>query len=214
MHHYTHTLWRGSFSHIKKRLKTRGKGLCDNPKPTRSTDMTDPIAELFSLHLPSEPVTTAELFADGMRAYHKGFKTYRDKAMHYEALPEYQNLQHTVITIPRDQFWPYTPFFRKMVAEMIQELFKTKITYLGFDPVSIAQVLVFVDEHKNRWIMTVEEDPSDLSLIKITMFCPRSNTPTSTVGTQVHSPVKQLNDPAFASSGLSIMTHHVSAWFS
>lgn len=176
--------------------------------------MTDPIAELVSLHLPSEPATTAELFADGMRSYHEVFKTHRDKAMHYQALPEYQNLQHTVMTVPRDQFWPYTPFFRKMVAAMIQELFKTKITSLAFNPVSMAQTLVFVDEHQNRWIMTVEEDPSDLSLNKITVFCPRSNTPTITVGIQVQCPFKQLNDPAFASSGLSIMTHDVSAWFS
>lgn len=172
--------------------------------------MTDPIAEIFSKHLPSFPSATADEFAQGMRSYHAAFKSHRDVAMNYEALPEYLNMQHTIMKVPHDQFWPYTPHFRKSVSLAIQEVFKTRITSLSTNSVTIAQSLIFVDKHGYRWIMTVEECPLDPDMNRIYMHFPRSNTSVSIVGVQV--PIKQLNDPALTNREIAIITSDVSHW--
>lgn len=172
--------------------------------------MTDPITEIFSKHLPSIPSAIADEFAQGMRSYHTAFKSHRDVAMNYEALPEYLNAQHTIMEVSRDQFWPYTPFFRKSVSLAIQEVFKTRITSLGTNSVAIAQTLIFVDEHSNRWIMTVGESPLDPDMNRIYMHFPRGNTPIFIVGIQ--TPIKKLNDPALANGGIAILTSDTSHW--
>lgn len=172
--------------------------------------MTDPLADIFSLHLPSVPRSTAEEFASGMRSYHEWFKTYRDIAMNYEALPDYQNRQQAVMTVPHDQFWPYTPFFRKIVALVIQDLFKTKIMSMGTDPVSKDQSLVFVDEHANRWSLLIEECPQDKQLNRISMFFPRANTPFQLIGVQ--SKILQLGKPAPGCPGFALLVADVTHW--
>ena len=173
--------------------------------------MTDCLADIFSRHFPSKVGTVAGgIFADGMRSYHELYKSYRDKAMNYESLPEYQNVQHCVMTVGQDEFWPYSPHFRKTVALTIQELFKTKITAVAMSTVSMEQMVVFVDESGNRWIMTLTECETDSCLNRICMFCPRGNTPVS-VQTVPRS-LKQLNDPAFGKNGLALIVCDVSGW--
>jgi hypothetical protein len=172
--------------------------------------MTDPLADIFSKHLPSVPQIVADQFAQGMRSYHELYKSYREKAMNYESLPEYQNAQHSVMTVPQDQFWSYTPHFKKIVALAIQDMFKTKIATLGVSTVSIEQTFVFVDEHTNRWVMTLTESPLDPCLNQISIFFPRSNTPIIVQGIQ--TPIKQVNDPAFAKSNLALAVSDVAHW--
>ncbi len=130
--------------------------------------------------------------------------------MNYEALPEYQNVQHSVMSVARDEFWPYTPYFRKIVALTIQDLFKTRITTVGINPVSMEQTLFFVDEHANRWLMTVTESPLDPSLNQISIYCPRADTPISVQGVPI--PLKQMNDPAFGKSNMAMVVSDVSHW--
>ena len=158
------------------------------------------------------PQTVADQFAQGMRSYHELYKSYRDKAMNYEALPEYQNAQHSVMKVPLNQFWPYTPHFRKIAALAIQDLFKTTIIAVAISPVSIEQMLVFVDDHTNRWIMTVTQSPSDPHLNQISIFCPRANTPICVQGFPTN--LKHLNDPAFAlgMSKTALVVSDVAHW--
>lgn len=177
---------------------------------THPKHMTDSLADIFSKHLPSIPQMVADQFAQGMRSYHELYSSYRDKAMNYEALPEYQNVQHSVMSVARNEFWPYTPYFRKIVALTIQDLFKTKIISAGFNPVSMEQTMFFVDEHNNRWLMTVTECPSDPCLNQISIFCPRANTPTSVQGVSLC--FKKLNDPAFAKTGMALIVCDVAHW--
>ena len=172
--------------------------------------MTDCLADIISRHLPSEVGIVAGGFCEGMRSYHELYKSFRDKAMNYESLPEYQNAQHCVMTVGRNEFWPYSPHFRKAVALMIQELFKTRIISVGFNPVSMEQTMFFVDEHNNRWLLTVTECPSDPCLNQISIFCPRANTPTSLHGVSVC--LKKMNDPAFAKTGMAIIVSDVACW--
>jgi hypothetical protein len=174
--------------------------------------MTDCLADIFSRHLPSEVGTVAGgIFAEGMRSYHDLFKSYRDRAMNYESLPEYQNAQHCVMRVGRDEFWPYSPHFRKAVALIIQELFKTKITAVAVSPVSMEQMVVFVDESKNRWIMVTDEcAEADSCLNRICMFFPRSNTPVLVQG--IPTPLKHLNDPALGKSCLALVVADVACW--
>jgi hypothetical protein len=170
----------------------------------------DSLAEIFSRHLPSVAGTVAGEFAEGMLLYHESYKSYRDRAMNYESLPEYQNVQHCVMRVGRDEFWPYSPHFRKAAALTIQELFKTRIACVGFNPVSMDQTLFFVDEHGNRWLMKVTECETDSCLNRISIFCPRSNTPISIQGVQV--PFKQVNDPAFGKSNMAMVVSDVAQW--
>ncbi len=173
--------------------------------------MTDSLADIFSRHLPSEVGTMAGgIFAKGMREYYELYKSYRDKAMNYESLPEYQNAQHCVMRVGRDEFWPYSPHFRKAVALTIQELFKTKISYLAINPVAVEQTLVFVDKHGNRWIMIMTECETDSCLNKISIFCPRANTPVCMQS--IPTPLKQLNDPALGKGCLALIVSDVAQW--
>ena len=174
-------------------------------------DMGDnSLAEICSRCLPSVAGIVAGGFCEGMREYHELYKSYRDRAMNYESLPEYQNAQHCVMKVGRDEFWPYSPHFRKTVGLTIQELFKTKIVEMAMSPVSMEQMVIFVDESGNRWIMTLTECETDSCLNRICMFCPRGNTPVSVQS--VPKNLKQLNDPAFGKNGLALMVCGVSGW--
>jgi len=156
--------------------------------------VVDPIADIFSKHLPCIPFNVADDFSRGMRLYHAAFKEQHDSAMSYETLPEYQ----ASIYIMRvsggggsgggeDQFWPFTPIFKKIVALAIQYLFKTEIILLSDSVVTMSQTIVFVDRNAYRWIMTVgEEAPS-----KISMYFPRSNTSLNNSGYR-SVPVEEL----------------------
>ncbi len=172
--------------------------------------MSDPIAEIFTKHLPSLPTETVEAFAKGMRSYHDEFKRYRDIAMDYESLDEYKNEQHTIMRVEQGQFWPYSPHFMKSMALVIQALFKTKITGLSTSPVVMEPTIVFLDENKNRWVVLVERCALNPEMNKIQIQFPRSKTPVSTIGKNIL--YKQLNDPAFTLSGLALYAHNIAEW--
>ena len=167
----------------------------------------DSLAEICSRCLPSVAGIVSGGFCEGMRGYHELYKSYRDRAMNYESLPEYQNAQHCVMRVGRDEFWPCSPQFRKAVALTIQALFKTKITAMAMSPVSMEQMVVFVDESGNRWIMVVDHEcaevETDSCLNRICMFFPRANTPVCVQG--VPTALKPLNDPALGKSGVGLV---------
>lgn len=146
--------------------------------------MVDTIAAFFSDNLPTLPTTVAKEFASGMLAYLDAFKIHRDMAMNYEALPDYQNAQFTLMRVPTDQFWPYAPHFRKCVALALQALFKTKMVQLSASQSSMEQVLVFVDVCAHRWIVVVEGDPLDQGMNRLCLYFPRANTPVCSVSTE------------------------------
>ena len=123
---------------------------------------------------------TASDFAYGFRAYHTAFNGLCESAMNYETLPEYQASTY-IMHVPLDQHWPYTSHFRKVLALSISDLFKTKITALGSHSVSTCQLLIFMDDHLNRWavlLVHMEDSASDTKLNRRFMYFPRSKTPT------------------------------------
>ena len=128
--------------------------------------------------------------------------------MNYEVLPEYQ-VGTYIMKVPSDQFWPFTLHFRKVVTLVIQDLFKTKITSLANNCVSMSPTLIFIDENANRWIMTVKESADVSTMNQITMYFPRSNTRIDNREiTQI--PLEQLLDSAYLSShNLAIITSDV-----
>ena len=130
--------------------------------------------------------------------------------MDYESLDEYKNEQHTIMQVEQGQFWPYAPHFRKVMALVIQDMFKTKITGLSASPVTMDQTVVFVDENNNRWVVTVENCALNPEMNKIQIQFPRSKTPVSTAGSAISS--KQLNDPIFSSSGMTLHAHSINSW--
>ena len=172
--------------------------------------MTESTVEIFSRLLPSVPSEVADTFAQGMCSYHAAFKSYRDTAMNYEDLPDYLNAQHIVMEVPKDRFWPYTPHFRKCVSLTLQGLFKAKIVSFGTSPVTMVQTLVFVDDHSNRWIMTLEKSPLNPELNLIYVHFPRSNTPVCKCGNSTQ--LKALNDPALSTTGISLLVCDTTCW--
>ena len=174
--------------------------------------MTEPsISQIFTSLLLFVPATVADKYAEGMRAYHAAFTRCRDAAMNYEDLPDYLNTQATIMELPKDQFWPFCPSFRKCVCRTLQELFKTKIVAFGMCPVSLDQHLVFVDDHGHRWIMSVVESPRDPEGMNlIYMHYPRSNTPMCKCSSTAQ--LTLLKDSAMASSGRSLVVCDTAGW--
>ena len=167
------------------------------------------ISELFSKHLPmlSSSTTIAENMARGLHAYHAAFKGYRDSAMNYETLPEYETSTY-IMQVPSDQFWPYTPHFRKFMTLAIGELFKTKITSLSASPCTIQQTLIFLDDQKNRWLMRMEESACDPALNQIFMYFPRSNTPIISSGKR-NSDTQLLDNSYLKENNLGILVENI-----
>ena len=130
--------------------------------------------------------------------------------MNYEDSSEYVNAQLSVMEVPNDQHWPFTPHFRKCVCMTIQELFKVKIISVGINPVDMDQCLIFVDDHHNRWVMSLVESPHNPESNVIYMRFPRSNTPTCTRATIM--PSKSLNDPAVSFMGQSLIVYDTGCW--
>jgi len=177
--------------------------------------MTEPVTELFSKILPSSVAKEGSVaspvactYAEGMCAYYTAFQRFRDAAMNYESLPDYLNAQPTIMAVPKEQMWPYSPHFRKCVSLTLQTLFKTKIVSFCMSPVSMDQTLVFVDEQKNRWIMSTMESPDDPALNLIYMHFPRRNTPICGHTLQA----KALSDPFLSSSGMGLVVTDTSDW--
>jgi hypothetical protein len=101
------------------------------------------------------------------------------------------------------------------VALTIQELFKTKITAMAMSPASMEQMVIFVDESRNRWIMVVDHGCAEVEtdssgLNRICMFFPRANTPVCVQG--VPTPLKPLNDPALRKGCLALVVCDVAEW--
>lgn len=159
-----------------------------------SSDAADTISEIFCKHLPSVSMITARDFSAAMRAYYTAFQTLRASCMNYEELPEYKARSY-LMQIPADHFWPYTPHFRKVMALVIENLFKTTIISLGSSACRMEQSLTFVDQQKNRWHVTVVSSASDKNMIRIEMYFPRSNTDTISCGQRTR--VDHLTDSAY-----------------
>jgi hypothetical protein len=171
----------------------------------------DSIAALFCKEVGQAQGPAANDMGRGLCAYHAAFKALRDSVMNYEAQPEYQ-MHNFIMLVPKDQLWPYTPHFRKFVGLAIQELFRTKITSLGFCPATMEQCLVFVDDRRNRWVMRVEESDSAPAMNQIIVYFPQSDTPLGCVGRPV--PVEHLVDTTYLrANGRQIKTDDVGSWF-
>ena len=140
-----------------------------------STSLWDTIQDIFSKYLPSVPSIIAADFACAMHNYHKAFQSIRDSTMNYEALSEYKDKSY-IMHISRDQFWPYTPHFRKVMALVIETLFQTTIVSMGTNACTMEQTLIWVGDRVNRWIMYIEQGTSDEHLIRLLMSFPTSNT--------------------------------------
>jgi hypothetical protein len=169
-----------------------------------SSDAADTICEIFVKHLPSVGMITARDFSSAMRTYYAAFQTLRASCMNYEELPEYRGGSF-IMQIPSDHYWPYTPHFRKLMALVIEDLFTTTITSLCTSACEMEQSLAFVDNHKNRWHVTVRSASSDENMIRIEMYFPRSNTETISHGKPTR--IEHLIDSAYLKeNNLAIIT--------
>ncbi len=95
---------------------------------------------------------------------------------------------------------------------LFRSCFQTKIASMGFSAVTMAQSLIFVDNHKNRWIMRMEESEFDTTMNQIIMYFPLSNTPLACKAET--TPIEHLIDTTYLrEKGLGIITTDVGSWF-
>jgi hypothetical protein len=132
----------------------------------------DSIAALFSKEVNHVQGFVANDMGRTLCAYYEAFKALRESAMNYETLPEYQE-HFFIMQVPQDQYWPYTPHFRKFMCLAIQVLFQTKITSMEFSPVTVQKTIGLVDDHKNRcssfyYYVNIQSGSSD---INPSVFC-------------------------------------------
>jgi hypothetical protein len=179
-----------------------------------SSEEESMIAALFSKevkHAPSVEIVANDM-ARGLCTYHVAFKALRNSAMNYETLPEYKTHNY-IMSVPKDQLWPYTPHFRKFLGLAIQELFQTQIAYLSFSAATIEQTVIYVDDHKNRWVMGVQESSADPTLNQIIMYFPLSNTQLG-CSSKIISIEHLLDMDYLIKNGLGLKTEDVALrWF-
>ena len=130
----------------------------------------------FERNLPSVDEGKRRVFIENMLAYHSKYKAYRDNEMNYEGNTDYQNELFTVSVLDPTDYWIYSPQFKRTVALMIGELFKTKIVHVSVgSPVLVTQDLVFFDGHMNRWMMSFQSRENEPDKLHLVMRFPRSN---------------------------------------
>jgi hypothetical protein len=171
----------------------------------------DSIVALFYKEVRYAPSSAANEMARGLCAYLLAFKALRDSAMNYETQPEH--MTHSfIMQVPQDQLWPYTPHFRKLVVLAIQELFSDQDCLYGILCSDHGTESHLCGDHRNRWIMRMEESEFDTTMNQIIMYFPRSNTP---LACKVETtPIEHLIDTTYLrEKGLDIITTDVGSWF-
>ena len=140
--------------------------------------MTDKIDEIFERHLPWVDEDKRRDFCDGVRRYWQKFRDYHDGNLHYESDTDYQNELVQIIELGPEECWIYSPLFRKAVALMISELFKTKIVLASLaSPEAMDQPTIYIDEKEFRWAMFLDyhkKEDEDTGRTRVGMRFPRN----------------------------------------
>lgn len=136
----------------------------------------DELDEFFSGNLPSVEPEKRRGFLDGMRVYHRQFKEHRDKDMNYEKDDNYLNAWITVTKIDHEDYWVYSPHFKKVIGLVIGKLFGTRIQYISMpDPVSTDFDTMIIDKYFNNWTISILKDVDVPGKLCVCMQFPRSN---------------------------------------
>jgi len=138
--------------------------------------MADEISDIFKRNLKMVDDEKMRVFVENMHAYYCRFKFHRDNELNYEGNTDYQNELFHLSMVNEEDYWIYSPQFKKTVGLMISKLFKTKITDIGLiSPVAACQDYVYFDKHMNRWIVSIESRESEPGKMRIMIRFPRSN---------------------------------------
>ena len=168
------------------------------------------IQDLFTQNLPSVQSNSANEFSKGMNAYYSAFKVQQEKAMNPESIPDYHNAFHKIMEVQKDDYWVHSPQFRKVLALAISNVFKTEITMLSPPCLPyIYYTMVFVDEYKNRWIISLQESASDPNKLSICARLPRSSTKTQY---SISMTEKELSSADFNASCVQIFVQDTKSW--
>jgi hypothetical protein len=156
------------------------------------------VEEIFSRNLPSVNSNAAAVFASGMQAYYEVFKQKRDSDLNYDKASDYYDEWNQIMEVGQDDLWVHTPHFRKILGLAISKLFKTKITM--FSPpctVKPDHSMMFIDQHANRWGVSVMQSASDPQKVRV---CARFPIPRTRVSKfQITTEEKTCN-PSFNSA--------------
>ena len=142
-------------------------------EPTELTVFYEPpiskkICNVFTRILPFVPICVVETFANNIQTCHCAFLAYR--GMDYECVQEYRDESHDLLILQAEDFWIFSPQFKKILALAIGEQLGTKITMISTScPCEDWQTWVFMDADSNRWMVTIKG-------FCLSMLLPFSNT--------------------------------------
>jgi hypothetical protein len=130
--------------------------------------------------------------------------------MNYEKAADYHNALNDIMVVRAEDYWIYTPHFKKILGLSISKLFKTKITMLGCSNDSeFFHSNVYVDEHSNRFLLSMVASEVDPAMIRLCVRFPVSGTKMQMISMIKD---KEMSTPEFNASHHLILVQDASAW--
>lgn len=162
----------------KKISKDRGRA-CDGwlLGMTAQAVSQEELQEIFRTNLPFVDEEKMCLFLDGMREYHMKFKQYSDWDINYHKDDNYLNECVHISDVGPEDYWVYSPHFKKVFGLVIGRLFRTKVEFVVLpNPVEFKKSIVVLDKHMNRWLLYIEKPDGESEKARIYMRFPRPGT--------------------------------------
>jgi len=138
--------------------------------------MADELDAIFEKNLRLVDNERRRVFVEKMREYRERYMFYQANDMNYVETSDYINDSFCVSVVDRDDYWVYSPQFNKTMGLTLSKLFRTKITYVGCGFCLDFERIVFVDQHKNRWLMCRRSRESEPDKVYVTLRMPRPRT--------------------------------------
>ncbi len=114
------------------------------------------------------------------------------------------------MVVKPDDYWIYTPHFKKIMGLSISKIFKTKITRLGYtNDAEIFHSNVYFDEHSNRFAFFIIASDVDPAMIRICGRLPVTGTKVQMINLIKD---KEMSTPDFNASHHHILVQDASAW--
>jgi hypothetical protein len=191
---------------IPLRMRSRHGRQADEPRHEqgRHTKLT----EFFNQLLPSVRSEVVDVFVCAIQDYHDAFDVHRQQHSDYENSPEYRVASHRLLSVkPEEDLWVYSPYFKKIMAFAIGQLFNTRITGISTSSsFETWQTAVFVNADRVRWTVAMQPEGEAMH---ISLMYPISDTRVDLM----HSlRAEKLTQELTRPGGLVLKVNDISGW--
>jgi hypothetical protein len=164
--------------------------------------------EIFTTNLPYVDPDKSHDFIYKMREYHTNFRQFSEWDINYQKDDNYLNELVHITSVDPEDYWVYSPQFKKVVGLVIGKLFRTKIQFVSIPyPIGYSHSINVIDKHMNRWSLIINEPNGEPEKARICMLFPRPVTQimeTSPVSTL------DLNNPNY---NTPVIVANASKWY-